>query len=242
MMLEFGLPRDQVPAGFDAGAAAYDRLVGANPGYHRQLRLSARRLGLPGRGAGLRLLDAGCGTGASTAALLKVAPEAEIVAFDASAGMLQQAAAKEFPANVRFVHSTIEDLDGDSLGEFDGCLTAYLIRNLAEPDDGLATLRGLLKPGGRLALHEYSVADSRAAQMVWNLVCHTVIIPAGRVMTGDAALYEHLRRSVLQFDGIQRLRRRVAAAGFDDVRVEPMPGWQRGIAHTVVGTKAGPRP
>jgi ubiquinone/menaquinone biosynthesis C-methylase UbiE len=71
-----------VPAAFDDGARAYDRLVGANPGYHAHLRISARRMRLPDRGRGLRLLDAGCGTGASTAALLVAAPEAEIIAVD----------------------------------------------------------------------------------------------------------------------------------------------------------------
>ena len=35
-----GLRRDSVPAAFDAGAAAYDRLVAANPGYHEHLRTS----------------------------------------------------------------------------------------------------------------------------------------------------------------------------------------------------------
>ena len=64
-----GLPRGEVPAAFDHGAAAYDRLVGANPGYHQHLRISARRMRIPEHGRGLRLLDAGCGTGASTAAL-----------------------------------------------------------------------------------------------------------------------------------------------------------------------------
>ena len=32
------LRREEVPAAFDTGAAAYDRLVGANPGYHAHLR------------------------------------------------------------------------------------------------------------------------------------------------------------------------------------------------------------
>lgn len=92
-------------AAFDAGAAAYDRLVGASPGYHAQLLLSARRMRIPARGKGLRLLDAGCGTGASTAALLAVAPHADIVAVDASRGMLDAARAKDWPATVRFVHT-----------------------------------------------------------------------------------------------------------------------------------------
>ena len=59
-----------VPDAFDAGADAYDGLVSANPGYHDHLRLSAQRMQLPDEGRGLRLLDIGCGTGASTAALL----------------------------------------------------------------------------------------------------------------------------------------------------------------------------
>lgn len=100
------VPRDDdLTAAFDRAAPGYDRLLAANPGYHAQLRRSARRLGLPGRGAGLRLLDLGCGTGASTAALLTVAPEAEIVAVDRPAGMMARAAAKPWPAGVRFVRA-----------------------------------------------------------------------------------------------------------------------------------------
>ena len=122
-----GLPRDAVPAAFDVGARAYDRLVGANPGYHDHLRISARRMRLPGGGRGLRLLDAGCGTGASTAALLEAAPHAEIIAVDASAGMLAQAEGKAWPGSVRFVHTPIEGLTEAGVeGPFDGILAAYL--------------------------------------------------------------------------------------------------------------------
>ena len=83
--------KSAVPAAFDAGASSYDVLVDANPGYHKHLRMSAERMRLGNGGKGLRLLDAGCGTGASTAALLSVAPQAEIVAVDASSGMLDEA-------------------------------------------------------------------------------------------------------------------------------------------------------
>src|SRR5207342_954493 len=77
-----------VARAFDEHARSYDRLVGANRGYHEHLRMTARRMGLRDRGAGLRLLDLGCGTGASTQALLDVAPEAQITAVDASSEML----------------------------------------------------------------------------------------------------------------------------------------------------------
>jgi ubiquinone/menaquinone biosynthesis C-methylase UbiE len=228
-----GLPRSDVPAAFDAGAPAYDRLVGANPGYHAHLRLSARRMRLPGRGAGLQVLDAGCGTGASTAALLAVVPDAEIIAVDASQRMLEVARAKPWPKTVRFVHSRIEDLADHGIdGPFDGIMAAYLLRNLTDPDAQLRAFRQLLRPGGTLAVHEYSVRDSRAATWIWHTVCWAIIIPAGRRHTGDTTLYRHLWRSVLAFDGAKRFRRRLTEAGFTAVHSETVPGWQRDIVHT----------
>ncbi|WP_037309121.1 class I SAM-dependent methyltransferase [Amycolatopsis orientalis] len=230
-----GLPRADVPSAFDTEARWYDRLVGANPGYHEHLRLSARRLGLPADTRGLRLLDAGCGTGASTAALLSVAPGARITAFDASGEMLARARAKTWPATVGFVHTPVEELS-DVEGPFDAVFASYLLRNLADPTGQLRRLRRLLRPGGRIAVHEYSVQDSRRARWTWNAVCAGVIIPLGRLTTGDATLYRHLRRSVLGFDGLGALTQRLHDAGFTDVRTGTVAGWQRDIVHTVLGT------
>jgi len=227
-----------VAAAFDAGADSYDALVCANPGYHDHLRLSAARMQLPDSGRGLRLLDAGCGTGASTAALLAVAPHAEIIGVDGSAGMLEQAAAKSWPSTVRFVHSDVEDLaEAGVQGPFDGIFAAYLIRNVADADARLAAFGDLLRPGGTLAVHEYSVRDSRLATVVWNLVCAAIIIPAGRVRTGDAGLYRYLRRSVNQFDGASTFLNRLRDNGFTAVRGETMPGWQRNVVHTFLAER-----
>jgi ubiquinone/menaquinone biosynthesis C-methylase UbiE len=232
MSLSYG----DIPGAFDAGAPAYDKLVGANPGYHSHLRLSAQRMQLPRQGEGLRLLDAGCGTGASTAALVTVAPKAEIVGVDASRGMLAQATAKPWPSSVRFVESPIEDLaDAGVCGPFDGILAAYLMRNVADKDGQLRRFRAMLRPGGTLAVHEYSVRDSRLATAVWNAVCATIIIPSGRVRSGDASLYRYLRRSVNQFDGAAAFRDRMRSNGFDSVRSETMPGWQHNVVHTFLG-------
>ncbi|WP_460354643.1 class I SAM-dependent methyltransferase [Mycobacterium sp. ZZG] len=225
-----------VPDAFDAGAQAYDGLVGANPGYHEHLRLSAQRMQLPDQGRGLRLLDIGCGTGLSTAALLSVAPYAEIVAVDGSGGMLAQARAKSWPPSVTFVRSRAEALqDAGVNGPFDGILAAYLIRNVDDKDDVLGSLLKLLKPGAVLAVHEYSVRDSRLASAVWNLVSTAIIIPAGRVRSGDAGLYRYLRRSVNEFDGAEQFRDRLRRNGFIDVQSMTVSGWQRGIVHTFLG-------
>jgi len=228
-----GLPRAAVPLAFDSDAGRYDRLVGMNPGYHKHLRLSAARLEVPDRGRGMRVLDAGCGTGASTAALVRVAPEAEIVAFDASARMLDRARGKQWPDSVRFVHTRVEDISEPEIsGPFDAIFAAYLVRNVAEPDTQLHKLRGLLRPGAPMVVHEYSVRDRIAAQAVWHLMCWTVIIPLGYIANGRAGLYRHLWRSVATFDGEHAFQRRLEAAGFVDPQHETVPGWQRNIVHS----------
>lgn len=220
---------------FDRAAPHYDRLTAFNPGYRADLRRSARRLALPGRGAGLRVLDLGCGTGASTAALLAAAPHAEIVAVDASAGMLARAAAKRWPAGVTFVHAPVERLaEAAVTGPFDAVFAAYLFRNLADPDAGLAAVRELLVPGGRLAVHEYALSGRAIHRAIWKAVCSAVVEPAG-ALAGDHRLYRYLRRSVLEFDTAGAFAGRMEDAGFRTVRTLPMPGWSTGIVHTFVG-------
>jgi ubiquinone/menaquinone biosynthesis C-methylase UbiE len=230
--------RGGVVRSFDAHARSYDKLVASNPGYHEHLRLSARRMGLPDRGAGLRLLDVGCGTGASTAALLDSAPEAEIVAVDASAEMLAEAQRKTWPPGVQFVQGNAENLAMSGVvGPFDGIMSAYLLRNLVHQDAALRQFQRLLRPGAPIAIHEYSVRDSLRSRMVWTAVCWGVIIPIGRLRSGSGDLYRYLWRSALRFDGVTALTQRMAAAGFEDLRVQTVPGWQQHIVHTFLGRR-----
>jgi ubiquinone/menaquinone biosynthesis C-methylase UbiE len=232
------IERGGAPRSFDAHARSYDKLVGLNPGYHEHLRLSVKRMGLPDRGAGLKLLDLGCGTGASTAALVELLPEADITAVDASAEMLNQARRKTWPSTVRFVHGNAENLAMSGIvGPYDGIFAAYLLRNLVHQDAALRQFQRMLRPGGPIAIHEYSVRDSVRSRIVWTTVCWGLIIPIGRIRAGSADLYRYLWRSALQFDGVQTLTRRMKESGFEDIRVQTMPGWQQHIVYTFLGRK-----
>ncbi|MDQ3760214.1 MAG: class I SAM-dependent methyltransferase [Actinomycetota bacterium] len=231
-----------VPSEFDAAATSYDRLVGASPGYHSNLARSACRMQLPGKGAGgagLHLLDLGCGTGASTAALLAVAPQARITAVDASAGMLAKARQADWPQRVSFVHARAEELAAAGVhGPFDGIFAAYLVRNLPDPDPVLAELCNQLAPGAPLAVHDYALDGRVRSRAIWTAMCWTVIIPTGKVVTGRAELYRYLWRSVLCFDTVDALAERLRGHGLVDTRIATMPGWERGIVHTVVARRA----
>ncbi|MDT8435589.1 MAG: class I SAM-dependent methyltransferase [Gemmatimonadota bacterium] len=233
------LDRDRaaVPDAFDRVAGRYDLLTGLNPGYRKHLRWSARRLGL---GPDARVLDLCCGTGLSTEAVAAECPGASIVAVDASPGMLAVARSKPLAATVQFLLGDAMEPEVSGLaGPFDGILMAYGLRNVPDPDRCLARLYRLLRPGGTICLHEYSVADSSRSRLVWNAVTLGVIIPGGLLFSGSTRIYRYLRRSVNAFDGVRALERRLARAGFVDVRTEPMDGWQRGIVHSFLGRRPG---
>ena len=229
---------------FDRGARRYDLLVGLNPGYHAHLRRAAAALveRLAGSVRPWRLVDLACGSGASTRALLDAAPPCTIVeGLDASAGMLRQARAKSWPAEVTFASAVAGDLDLDALGRGrrDGVLAAYLFRNIEEPlrDQAVREVRELLRPGGWLVVQEYSVRGVRRALYTWTVVCWLIIIPLALVVDRNPGLYRYLWRSVLSFDTPVRFMDRLAAAGFVDVATTTAPGWQRGILHTFVARK-----
>lgn len=237
-----GRPQSTTAASFDRGAARYDLLARLNPGYHVELRKAASALvsGLP-EVDGLRLLDLACGSGISTRALLGAASGASILGLDASEGMLAQAKRKDWPANVSFDVAVSGQLDTTSLGEgsFDGVLASYLFRNVADHqrDQALAEVYSLLRPGGQLVVHEYSVGQDPRARAVWNAVCRLVVIPMGQLVDRNAELYRYLHRSVLDFDSIERFIGRLKAIGFTSIDSRTARGWQRGILHTVVARK-----
>lgn len=243
------ITNENLTAAFDEVAPRYDLMVALNPGYHAHLRMAANGLveWLPDSQSAsqpplIQLLDLGCGSGASTRAVLEAAQAAglrfAVVGADASAGMLDQARAKSWPASVRFEVGQAEELVGahEWLGFDDaiqGAFAAYLFRNVAERDKLLAGLFDLLANGGVLVVQEYSIAGSRLwPKALWSAVCWLAIIPLGWLTSRRSRLYRYLWRSVRSFDSVQTFVDRLYGAGFVDVEVRTVPGWQRGILHT----------
>jgi ubiquinone/menaquinone biosynthesis C-methylase UbiE len=230
--------KHEVPRQFDRIARGYDLLSTLNPGYAKHLLWSAKRLRV---GETAEILDLCCGTGLSTLALRRAHPRARLTGLDASAGMLEYAAAKEPLRDVRWLHGdAMAPAAAGATGPYDAILMAYGIRNVPDPDVCLQRLRLLLRPGGMLCLHEYSVAASQWSRIVWNMVSLGIVIPLGTLVTGSSTIFRYLRRSVQDFDSVPRLEQRLRDAGFIDVHTEPMDGWQRGIVHSFLARSGNP--
>jgi ubiquinone/menaquinone biosynthesis C-methylase UbiE len=234
---------------FDRAAPTYDAMVALSPGYHDQLRTAAEalvdRLPAPGAGDGaLRVLDLGCGSGASTRAVLdawsaggRPSDGLSVTGVDASEGMVGQARHKAWPASVTLVVSdAVAYLESLPSGSVDGVLAAYLLRNVPDRARLVTEVARVLRPGGGIVIHDYSVAGSARARAVWAAVCHGIIIPLAVVMRSDVPLHRYLYTSVRDFDSVDRICERLLAAGFVDVKHRSFPGWQHGLVHTVAGS------
>ncbi len=106
--------------------------------------------------AGEAVLDVGCGTGDLTLrAARRVGAEGRAAGIDASPDMVKVARRKAAKKgrDVDFRVAPIEDLPFAD-GEFDAALSSFMMHHL--PDDlkqrGLAEVRRVLKPGGRLVV------------------------------------------------------------------------------------------
>jgi SAM-dependent methyltransferase len=116
-----------------------------------------------GVGAGMRVLDAGCGSGdvAFLAAAL-VGAQGWVTGVDRdpeALALAQGRAAIARVANVRFLQADVE------LDELDGCYDAVIARlllvHLRDPAEVLARLARSVRPGGLVVVHELVLSSAR---------------------------------------------------------------------------------
>jgi len=105
---------------------------------------------------GSAVLEAGCGTGAQTAALAQRSTGARITAVDVSAASLMEARARVSAAgfgNVEFRQADLLALPF-APASFDHIFLCFVLEHLPDPAATLAGLRPLLRPGGTITVIE----------------------------------------------------------------------------------------
>ena len=102
--------------------------------------------------AGERIIDVGCGSGASSIALAqKVAPSGHVLGVDVSGPMLaraRQSAPKDVPVEFVLADATVYPLEPES---FDLLASRFGVMFFADPALSFTNMRKALKPSGRLA-------------------------------------------------------------------------------------------
>lgn len=101
---------------------------------------------------------------------------------------------------------------------------AFGIRNVADRAEALAEFRRVLKPGGRLAVLEFSHMTAPLLQEIYDTYSFNVIPPLGSMVAGDRASYQYLVESIRRFPKQDEFKAEVEAAGFSRVSVTNFSG------------------
>jgi demethylmenaquinone methyltransferase/2-methoxy-6-polyprenyl-1,4-benzoquinol methylase len=174
------------------------------------------------------VLDLCCGTGDLALALACVGP-ARIIGADFSHSMLVRARAKSAKRQRVPSHSGLTApppmafLEADALGlpfadaSFDLVTAAFGFRNLANYEAGLREIQRVLKPGGIIAILEFTEPPAGMLGSLYRWYFCEVLPKIGGLISGDPAAYTYLPKSVARFFRPLELASLMTALGYQSV-------------------------
>ena len=148
------------------------------------------------------ILDVATGTADVAIMLTRILKPAKIVGIDISDGMLQLGRKKIEHLGLG---STIELLNGDSEAikfadsTFDAVTVAFGVRNFENLEKGLAEIRRVLKPGGRLVVLEFSKPKTSVVKQLYNVYMKVAAPAIGRLFSKNRNAYKYLDESIKKF-------------------------------------------
>jgi len=169
-----------------------------------------------------QVLDLCCGTGDLAFSLARKA-NAKIIGADFSHTMLVRAGEKavveaDGKAPIPFFEADALHLPFAD-ASFDLVTTAFGFRNLANYEAGLREILRVLKPGGSVAILEFTEPAPGLLGDAYRFYCQTVLPKIGGWISGDAAAYAYLPKSVARFFRPAELEDLMERAGYADVRI-----------------------
>jgi demethylmenaquinone methyltransferase / 2-methoxy-6-polyprenyl-1,4-benzoquinol methylase len=160
------------------------------------------------------VLDVGTGTGKLLEAIVRRSPGARVVGVDFALPMLRAA-----PRALRLAAA-----DGLLLPfadhSFEAVTSAFVLRNLADLQAGIAEQARVLRPGGQLLVLETTPGPAGLLGVLFRLYFRRVVPLLGGLIAGDAAAYTYLPESTVAFVEPERLASLMRDAGLRNVVVQ----------------------
>jgi demethylmenaquinone methyltransferase/2-methoxy-6-polyprenyl-1,4-benzoquinol methylase len=199
---------------FDRIARVYDRMNAVMTA-GMDARWRARAADIAAVAPGDRVLDVATGTGDLAIELhRRVGAGGEVVGLDFSDGMLELARVKA--PEIRFEQGSALELPYAD-GEFAAATVGFGARNFSDLGRGLAEMRRVVRPGGRVVVLEITTPQRPPLSWFFRFWFDSAVPALGR-LAGDSDAYTYLPNSVRRFPGPSELGRELAAAGLVDVR------------------------
>lgn len=178
--------------------------------------------------AGEVIVDVAGGTGALAAMLADRG--ARVVVADLSYEMVRVGTGR-----VSGVDWTVSDALRLPLPDasVDAVTIAFGLRNLADAAAGLREFRRIVRPGGRLAVLEFSQPVHRPVRAAYGRALVGLMPPAARLFTSDPTAYGYLARSIVAWPDQEALAATITSSGWRDVRWKNLTGGVVALHHAV---------
>jgi demethylmenaquinone methyltransferase/2-methoxy-6-polyprenyl-1,4-benzoquinol methylase len=227
--------KEQVRTMFNDIAHRYDFLNHfLSAGIDIQWRKKVRKILAPYKPK--KILDVATGTGDLAIELSKLDPD-QIIGVDIADEMLSfgrtKLKDKELDSIIEFHNGDSENLEFED-NTFDAVTVAFGVRNYETLQKGLREMCRVMKPGGRVAILEFSKPAGFPFKQVYNVYFRYILPTFGRMVSKHNDAYTYLPDSVQQFAEGEAFLEEMKKAGYRE------PSQQRltfGIATLYLGTK-----
>ena len=180
------------------------------------------------------VLDVACGTGDLSLELQRNAA-AKVIGTDFCRPMLEIAFDKNDKSATKIPYLEADGMNLSFADEtFDAVTIAFGLRNFSNWQNGLIELRRILKPGGKLAILEFSTPLVPGFRQAFQFYFSNVLPRIGGVVSGSRGAYEYLPDSVARFPDQKNLAKMMTETDFFEVEYENLTG---GIAALHTGTR-----
>lgn len=179
-----------------------------------------------------RILDVATGSGDLALTVKKALPGACVVGVDFCAPMLAEA--RKRGLTELLVADGLELPFAD--GTFDALTIGYGLRNMADWSAALREFARVLRPGGVLAILDFSLPEAAILREPYRFYLHRVLPRIAGAITGNREAYAYLGESIERFPRGADMTALVAASGFERVRWEPQWG---GISSLYLAERRG---
>ncbi len=182
-----------------------------------------------------KILDLCAGTG-DLSLTLKRKTTGNVLAVDFCHPMLRIARKKFLQASL-----AIPVIEADALElpftskRFDMVTLAFGLRNLLNHKLALSEIRRVLRPGGRVAILEFSQPQKGLVGLIFRLYFRYLLPQLGGLISGVHGPYQYLHDSVSRFPSRESLSQTIRECGFTSVTHQDLTG---GIAALYCGDRA----
>ena len=183
------------------------------------------------------ILDLCTGTGDLALAYNRAAKgDVPIIGADFCHEMLVRAGEKAAKApRIRFVEADAQALPFPD-NTFQIVTVAFGLRNVTDTDRGLAEMVRVAKPGGRIAILEFSKPRNRVFGWLYGFYFRRMLPLVGQLLSRSKEnAYKYLPESAMRFPDYEALTEKMRAHGLSDVQYRPLTF---GIATLYAGVKS----